>query len=64
MRRPADQNGILRVVKSGDPIDEEEGVNVRGTTVQLGLTDDEIEDVWERLEDLLEDIDKGKIGVF
>jgi hypothetical protein len=60
----ADQDGILRIVKPGDPIDIEEGVNVRGTTVQLGLTDDEIEDVWERLEDLLEDIDKGKIGVF
>jgi len=60
----ADENGVLRVEKPGDPIDEEEGVSVRGTTVQLGLTDDEIEDVWERLEDLLEDIDGGKLGVF
>jgi hypothetical protein len=60
----ADQDGVLRIEKPGDPIDEEEGVNVRGTTVQLGLTDDEIEDVWERIEDLLEDIDKGKIGIF
>lgn len=59
-----DAQGILRVVPSGEPIDEEEGVSVRGTTLQLGLTDDEAEDVWERIEDLLEDVDSGKIGVF
>jgi len=64
MQLEADQDGILRIEKPDDSIDKEEGVNVRGTTVQLGLTDDEIEDVWERLEDLLEDIDDGKIGVF
>ena len=60
----ADETGVLRIVAPTEPIDEEEGVNVRGTTLQLGLTDDEIEDVWERIEDLLEDIDRGKIGVF
>ena len=60
----ADRDGILRIEKPGKSIDEEEGVNVRGTTLQLGLTEDEIEDVWERLEHLLEDIDDGKIGVF
>ena len=60
----ADQDGILRVEAPGDPIDNEKGVSVRGTTVQLGLSEDEIEDVWERIEDLLEDIDDGKIGVF
>jgi hypothetical protein len=60
----ADQDGILRIEKPDDTVDDDEGVNVRGTTVQLGLTEDEIEDVWERVEDLLEDIDDGKIGVF
>jgi hypothetical protein len=60
----ADRDGILRLEKPGEPIDEEEGINVRGTTLQLGLTKDEIEDVWERIEHLLEDIDKGRIGVF
>ena len=60
----ADENGILRIEKPGEPIDEEDGVSVRGTTVQLGLSDDEIEDVWERIDALLEDIDDGKIGVF
>ena len=32
--------------------------------VQFGLTDDEIEDVWERIEDLIEDVDEGDIAVF
>jgi hypothetical protein len=60
----ADDEGILRVEKPGDPIDEDDGVSVRGTTLQLGLTDDEIEDVWDRIQDLLEDIDDGNVGVF
>jgi hypothetical protein len=60
----ADSDGILRIEKPGEPIDEEDGVSVHETTIQLGLTDDEIEDVWERIEDLLEDIDDGKIGIF
>ena len=41
-----------------------EGVNVHGMSLQLGLRDDEIEDVWERIEDLFEDIDDRKIRVF
>lgn len=60
----ADSDGILRVAEPGAPFDEDEGVSVRGTTLQLGLSDDEIEDVWERIEDLLEDVDKGRIGTF
>jgi hypothetical protein len=64
MQLEADQDGILRIEEPEDPIDDDEGVNVRGTTLQLGLTEDEIEDVWERIEDLLEDIDDGKIGIF
>ena len=60
----ADPDGILRLEEPGAPIDEDEGVSVEGTTLQLGLTEDEIEDVWERIEDLLEDIDDGTIGLF
>jgi len=60
----ADQDGILRIEKPGATFDDDKGADVRGTTVQIGLTEDEIEDVWERIEDLLEDIDDGKIGVF
>jgi hypothetical protein len=60
----ADSRGRLRLVEPGESTDREEGVNVRGTTLQLGLTEDEIEDVWERIEDLLEDVDEGDLGVF
>jgi hypothetical protein len=64
MQMEADQDGILRIEEPGDPIDEDEGISVRGTTLQIGLSEGEIEDVWERIEDLLEDIDDGEIGVF
>jgi hypothetical protein len=64
MQLEADDEGILRIEAPGEPIDEDHGVSVRGTTLQLGLTEDEIEDVWERIEELLEDIDDGKIGIF
>jgi hypothetical protein len=60
----ADQDGILRIEEPGESIDEDEGVSVRGTTLQIGLTEGEIEAIWERIEDLLEDIDDGKLGVF
>ena len=32
--------------------------------MQFGLTEDEIDDMWERIEDLIEDVDDGKIPVF
>ena len=32
--------------------------------LQLGLTRDEIEDLEERIEDLLEKVDKGEIPLF
>jgi len=60
----ADDDGVLQAAEPGPPIDPDEGVRVQGTTVQFGLTDDEIDDVWERLEDLLEDVDDGEIRLF
>jgi hypothetical protein len=60
----SDDAGILHIVKPGPSIDDDDGVSVSGTTLQLGLTDDEVEGVWERIEDLLEDIDDGEIGTF
>lgn len=44
-------------------MDEDDGVRVRGTRVQFGLTEEEIEDLEERLEDLLEDVDEGDLAV-
>ena len=59
-----DEERILRPVPPTAPIDPEEGASVRDRVVQLGLTDDEIEGVWERIEELLEDVDDGEIPLF
>jgi len=59
-----DGTGGMPVVKPGPPIDPEEGASMRDGVVQFGLTGDEVEEVWERIEDLLEDVDGGKIPLF
>jgi hypothetical protein len=60
----ADANGVLRTVQAGAPIDPERGAQREGTTVQFGLTEDEVEDVWERIEELIERVDEGEIALF
>ena len=59
-----DASGQLRRAAPGAPIDIEEGVRFEGGVVQLGLSDDEIEDLWERLEDFLEEVDDGELTLF
>jgi hypothetical protein len=51
-------------VPPGENLDPGRGVRIKGTTLQFGLTDDEIKDVWERIEDLIEAVDEGKLPVF
>lgn len=59
-----DDQGILRLVPLGPPIYTDEGASRRETTVQFGLTADEIDGVWERIEQLIEDVDAGQLPVF
>jgi hypothetical protein len=59
-----DADGILQLVSPGPPQVPETGATQDGTTVQFGLTEDEIDDVWERIEDLIEDVDDGELPVF
>jgi hypothetical protein len=59
-----DDEGVYRNVPLGENLDDDDGVRFEGKILQLGLTDDEVEDVWERIEDLIEDVDKGDIAVF
>jgi hypothetical protein len=59
-----DEDGIFRRAAPGPNLDEDEGVRYVDGVLQLGLTSDEIEDVWERLEDLIEDVDEGDVAVF
>jgi hypothetical protein len=56
--------GIYLNVSPGENLDPSRGVRIDGNTLQFGLTDDEIEDVWERIQDLIEDVDDGEIPVF
>jgi hypothetical protein len=59
-----DGTGQMRAVKPGPPIDDDHGVSMKDGVVQFGLTGDEVEDVWKRIEDLLEEVDDGKIPLF
>jgi hypothetical protein len=59
-----DEDGLYRNVAPGENLDDDDGVRIEGRILQLGLTEDEIEDVWERIEDLIEDVDEGDIAVF
>ena len=59
-----DADGMLQTVRASAPIDPERGAQREGTTVQFGLTEDEVEDVWERIEELIERVDEGEITLF
>ena len=59
-----EETGRLGRVKPEAPFDPDEGVRLDGLRLQFGLTRGEIDDVWDRIEDLLEDVDKGRIGLF
>ena len=59
-----DDEGVYWNVPPGENLDPRRGVRIEGKTLQFGLTEDEIENVWERIEDLIEDVDDGEIPVF
>ena len=52
-----DDTGIYRNVSPGENLDPSRGVRIAGKTIQFGLTDDEVEDVWERIQDLIKEVD-------
>lgn len=58
------RDGQIALVEPGAPLDAEDGVRVEDGTIQLGLTRDEIEDVHERIRDLLERVDEGDLETF
>ncbi len=55
---------VFVAVDPGPNLDDDDGVRLEDGVLQFGLTDDEIEDVWERIEDLIEDVDGGDVAVF
>jgi hypothetical protein len=58
------EDGVLHPVRHDAPIDPERGTRRRDGVLQLGLTEDEIEDVGERLEELLDDVEDGEPPLF
>jgi hypothetical protein len=56
--------GVYLNVPPGVNLDAGRGVRLEGKTLQFGLTDDEIEGVWERIQDVIEEVDDGEIPVF
>lgn len=59
-----DENGILRHVPPGKSMDEDEGVVYEDGTLQFGLTEDEIDAIWDRIEDLVDAVDDEDLPVF
>jgi hypothetical protein len=59
-----DENLILQPVVAGENLNPHKGVRIKEGTVQLGLTQSEIDDVWQRITSLLADVDAGNIPVF
>ncbi len=59
-----DEEGRFVNVAHTQNLDPDEGVRVEGSVIQLGLDDDEVEDLWERIVDLIEDVDRGVIATF
>ena len=60
----ADDAGIMRNRQPGRNADPDTGSRSRPGWLQLGLDDDEIEDVAERIEDLLELVDGGRLPIY
>jgi hypothetical protein len=59
-----DGTGHYVDVGPGPPLDAKGGAVARGGVVQFGLTDDEIEDLWDRIQEVIESVDGGDIPVF
>ena len=54
----------IDTIPPGASLDSSRPVNISETVVQLGLTEDEIDDLWERIERLIERVDEGDLAVF
>ena len=60
----AGEDGVLRPVPFSANADPDHGSRVAEGWLQLGLTEDEIEDIEERLKELIEAVDSGEQPVF
>lgn len=59
-----DDAGMLQNVSPGSPIDPDKGAVYRDGVAQFGLTNDEIDGVYDRIQKLIEAVDAGRIPIF
>jgi len=59
-----DDGGMLRRAPAPGNLDPAKGVRIQGGSVQLGLTNREIDQIERRLRELLDDVDDGRISLF
>jgi hypothetical protein len=59
-----DEDGVLKPAPHGGPFDPGDGARARAGSVQFGLTTSEIDDVYARIEALIEAVDAGRVPVF
>jgi hypothetical protein len=59
-----DENGIFRQVPSGPNLSPRRGARRGEGIIQFGLTQFEIDEVRDNVEDLIEDVDEGELAVF
>jgi len=59
-----DANGILQLSEPGPPHDAHTGATLRGTTIQFGLTKSEIDAMWERIQELVREVDSSDLPLF
>jgi hypothetical protein len=54
----------IESVEHGPPLNKRHGARVADGIVQFGLTADEVDDIFEQIEEVLEGVDRGEIPVF
>lgn len=59
-----DENGVFYQVPPGPSLDPDEGARFDHGVIQFGLTESEIDEVRDNVEDLLEEVDEGEVAVF
>ena len=58
------EEGELISVPPGDNLFPKSGVVITDDTVQFGLTEGEIDDLWHRIQEVITQVDSGKLPVF
>ena len=59
-----DKNGIMKPVPPGENMNPRNGATYIDGTLQFGLTTSDIDDLWERIQELVTEVDSGNIQVF